>query len=267
MKLSKEDRAGWTKQQKRQYKSQGTLPDLGQAETKTDKCTVLCVRFGNIYGRDYVERLRNMVSRNLTIPYKFVCLTDDNHRIDGVENIVQPNSGYKKGWWHKVHMFDPFLPITGRILYFDLDIVIHSNIDKLVSSYGSEFVGIRDFNRKFHSKWQYLNSSVMSWMHGSHPDIWLQFKKDPTAAQKLMGDQDWIWKLHRNNIKFFPDEWIQSYKWEIRSKNDLTQINGRRRFRTENNDHTADPACSVYVFHGEPKPQDVNDRFIVDNWR
>lgn len=266
MKLSKEDRANWSKEQKRYYKETGLImPQSGNIDINS--FTVLCVRFGNLYGREYVERLRNMVSRNLTIPHRFVCLTDDNHQITGVENIVRPNGGYKKGWWHKVHMFDPFLPLSGRILYFDLDLVVHSNIDKLITSYSNEFVGIRDFNRKFHSKWQYLNSSIMSWTHGTNSDIWLQFQKDPSAAQRFAGDQDWIWKLCKDKITFFPDDWIQSYKWEVRSKNDLQQINGKRKFRTENHSILPDQNCCVYVFHGEPKPQDVKDQFIVDNWK
>ena len=71
-----------------------------------NKVTVLCVKFGNKYGRDYVERLRDMVARNLTLPYEFVCFTDDNHPIEGVRSIVYPCQSYKALWWHKVHMFD-----------------------------------------------------------------------------------------------------------------------------------------------------------------
>jgi hypothetical protein len=267
MRLSKEQRENWTKEQKRYYKLTGNILEEKSVQNNIDLVTVICVRFGNLYGRDYVEKLRNMVSRNLTVPYKFVCLTDDHHPIEGVQTIYQPNAGYRKGWWHKVHMFDPFLPVSGRLLYFDLDVVIHGNIDKLVQSYNTEFVGIRDFNRKFHSGWKYLNSSIMTWIHGTQSEVWLQFQKDPNVAQKFMGDQDWIWKLCKDKIKFFPEEWIQSYKWEIRSRNDLSQHQGKRKFKIDDHQIRPNPDCSVCVFHGEPKPQDVKDQFIVDNWR
>ena len=49
--------------------------------------TVLCVRFGEKYGPEYVERLRNMVPRNITIPYEFACLTDDQRSIKGVKTL------------------------------------------------------------------------------------------------------------------------------------------------------------------------------------
>ena len=31
--------------------------------------------------------------------------TDDPKPLQGVNNIVVPNKGYARGWWHKVHMF------------------------------------------------------------------------------------------------------------------------------------------------------------------
>jgi hypothetical protein len=273
MKLSKEDRAGWSKEQKRFYKANGypmlvETPDESQSpiQPSNTKITILCVRFGNRYGREYVERLRNMVARHITIPYEFACLTDDQHPISGVRTIYQPNAQYSRGWWHKVHMFDPSLPIAGRILYFDLDIVIHNNIDKLVLEYTNEFMGIHDFNRKFYANWKCLNSSAMSWNHGSQNHIWNQFKSDPKAAQKLSGDQDWIWKLSKDQIKFWPKLWIQSYKWEIRNREELTMVNGKRSFKDVKHSVTPPPECCVTVFHGDPKPQDVKDKFVVDNW-
>lgn len=231
-----------------------------------EKVTVLCVRFGTRYGADYVIKLRNMVSRHLTIPYEFVCLTDDNHPIDGVRNIIQPNAGYSKPWWHKVHMFNPDLPLHGRILYIDLDVVIHNNLDKLFSK-DNDFYGILDFNRKFHKDWKNLNSSAMSWVHGTQNQIWDDFKRNPINAQRLHGDQDWIWRISKDKIKFWPNEWIQSYKWEVRSRDELSMANGKRKFKTINNNIQIHPECCITVFHGDPKPQDVHDKFVLDNWR
>jgi hypothetical protein len=163
-------------------------------------------------------------------------------------------------------MFDPNLPLRGRILYFDHDVVICSNIDKLGLYCQDQFLGIHDFNRKFYASWKYLNSSVMAWTHGSQSHIYQQFKSKPADAQRLQGDQDWIWKLCQNKLKFWPRDWIQSYKWEVRSKEELTMMNGKRQFKSV--DHTVElhPECCVTVFHGDPKPQDVKDKFVVDNW-
>lgn len=262
MELSKEERRRLKAE--RRLEKQGIVP----ANTfEDDKVTVLCVRFGNKYGREYVERLRNMVKRHLTIPYEFVCLTDDQHGIDGVRTIYQAPGPYKKLWWHKVHMFDPRLPVHGRILYFDLDVIIHNNIDKLATNLGNAFYGIQDFNRKFYSNWKIINSSVLSWRHGSHSEIYDKFMQNPAEAQRLQGDQDWIYKISFNKIKYWPTDWILSYKWEIRKREELVYERGQRLFKDVQNNLNINPECCVAVFHGDPKPQDVKDKFVVDNWR
>ena len=263
MELSKEQRKQLKAIKKAEKENKKALESMAISDTAI---TVLCVRFGTRYGREYVERLRNMVSRNLTLPYQFVCLTDDRHPIEGVRNIIQPNANYARGWWHKVHMFDPGLPLSGRILYFDLDVVIHNNINKLATIYPSEFIGIHDFNRKFYSNWINLNSSVMAWNHGSQSYIWSRFKDNPREAQRLPGDQDWIWRNAKDRLKFWPRDWVQSYKWEIRSKEELTVINGKRQFKEVDHSVEVPSECCVTVFHGDPKPQDVKDKFVVDNW-
>ncbi len=39
--------------------------------------TVLCMKWGRRYGSNYVNTLYSMVQRNLTVPHRFICLTDD----------------------------------------------------------------------------------------------------------------------------------------------------------------------------------------------
>lgn len=269
MELSKAER----KLQKAQAKADKELdrlktmqPDMGRALSKPI-ITILCVRFGNKYGVDYVERLRNMIARHTTVPYELVCLTDDPTPVEGVRLILRKNEGYAKGWWHKVHMFDPQLPIDGRILYMDLDVVICSNIDRLTTLKRESFLGIRDFNRKFFPNWKKLNSSVMAWNHRTQTHIWTEFKQAPMNAMRMHGDQDWIWKTSNDRLEFWPEEWIQSYKWEIRKKEELVVINGKRQFREIKNDVVVSKDCCIAVFHGEPNPCEVRDSFVLENWK
>jgi hypothetical protein len=88
MKLSKKDRAGWSKEQTRFYKANGYLMPTEESKSTVQdpntQITILCVRFGNKYGREYVERLRNMVSRHMTIPYEFASVTHYQPPIEGV---------------------------------------------------------------------------------------------------------------------------------------------------------------------------------------
>ena len=55
------------------------------------KVNVMCLKWGNKYGPEYVNRLHNMVKRNLTIPHRFVCFTDDPKGLqEGIETFPCP---------------------------------------------------------------------------------------------------------------------------------------------------------------------------------
>jgi len=42
---------------------------------------VVCVKWGTMYGPEYVNRLYGMVSRHITPPFRLVCLTDNRQGI------------------------------------------------------------------------------------------------------------------------------------------------------------------------------------------
>lgn len=71
--------------------------------------TVVCVRWGDKYGPDYVERLASGVRRNMHRRYTFVCFTDDVPALDGMTGVVARTTGTCcggwKGWWHKAFLF------------------------------------------------------------------------------------------------------------------------------------------------------------------
>jgi hypothetical protein len=151
-------------------------------------------------------------------------------------------------------------------LFFDLDMVVVNNIDKFVNYLPGEFVGLENLNRIFKRYPSTLGSAVLRWPAETYTDIWNDFKKNPSSAMRWPGDQDWIWRLHKNNIKFFPREWIISYKWEARNIKDLIKENGKSKFKTVRNP-TISTETSVLAFHGTPDPHEVEDPIIVDNWR
>ena len=45
---------------------------------------VVCLKHGKKYGPEYVNTLANMVQRNCTLDYEFVCYTEDPTGIDTV---------------------------------------------------------------------------------------------------------------------------------------------------------------------------------------
>jgi len=194
---------------------------------------------------EYVEKLRNSVARNLTIPHDFLCVTS-HVGPDGVTRISPPRGG--EGWWQKVNLFDPLMFPSGvRVLYLDLDVVVVGSLDKLASS-NEPFCMIENYGpNKGHAA---HNSSIMLWT----PDektarIYNLFSDD--VPKQLHGDQCWIWRVMRDDITDFHQNMAVSYKYEKASPNW----------------HHADDKTAVVVFHGQPKPHQVKDQMIVQNWQ
>ena len=65
---------------------------------------VICMKWGDKYSADYVNILFNMVSRNLSIPFRFVCFTDDpkgiNEQVEvfDLPSLNLPNNIPERGW-------------------------------------------------------------------------------------------------------------------------------------------------------------------------
>jgi hypothetical protein len=228
---------------------------------------IICLKHGTKYGPEYVNKLYNMISRHLTLPHNFYCFTEDPGHIDPQINIKPLPNGMFSGWWWKPYIFKQGHFPDGDInLFFDLDMVIVGNIDKLVSYLPNEFIGLEDVGRVFRRTPQKLGSAVLKWPSNQYSNIWDEIESNPEKTRQFPGDQDWIWYLHRSNIKFFPESWIKSYKWEIRTRDELIRVQGKNVFKTVR-DPILDPECSVIAFHGTPNPEDVQDPIIVDNWR
>ena len=228
---------------------------------------IVCVKWGNKYISQYANVLYNMVKRNTTVPYEFHCITDDPKGLDPHIKVIKlPNDPWIKTWWSKLWMFNKDFPLQGNILYFDLDVIVFKNIDELFNYNPDKFMIIRDFNRCRVKDWKQSNSSVMRWKPGTMNYLWDEFVQNPSRVmQNNHGDQDWIMRRGHQDINHWPDEWIRSYKWEmVGFKNTKIRKGVKHIFQhpariTENN--------KVAVFHGEPKPFNCGDDFVVENWK
>lgn len=170
--------------------------------------TVTCVlRKGGKVGYDasWVEKLQNAVARNLTIPHKFICLSDCEVTCERIPLDVDGD-----GFWAKLQLFKPGL-FTGPVLYFDLDTVICNNIDDIVKfSFDEKFVMWLDSDKQIHS-------SAMMWWNGDYSYLWDLYLSQPLSYWKqlygvapLYGDQALI--SENTNHKLFPElmpaEWF-----------------------------------------------------------
>lgn len=281
--MAKLDKSQYTKEEWRKIKEQRrlqkeeskldkqtlTIKESTPVRTTTAKYTLLCLKHGAKYGPEYVNKLYNMVKRHCTLDFDFVCLTENVNGLDPhIKTLPLPSE--LQGWWCKPYMYSADLPLNGTILYMDLDVVIANNIDQLFTYKPGKWCTIRDFTRAMRPKWQKYNSSVVRFEAGQLNAVWTGFKHDAKNIQRrLFGDQDWLYEatFRDNPAELYPDEWIRSWKWEIRKSREFAPggRKGAREFKTiENVEPRKD--CCVCVFHGDPNPSHCKDPWVIKNW-
>jgi len=267
------------KEKKRQQQALQELSQIGQKIESSENYHphnplvkrqnyVLCLKHGDKYSAKYVNTLYSMVKRNLTIPFTMVCLTDN---IDGIDKDIMCLNLPKEltGWWCKPYMYSADLPLAkdSTILYMDLDVVISGNLNKLFDYEPNDWCVIRDFTRAMQPNWQKYNSSVIRFKLGQLDHVWSRFIEDPQKViRSHFGDQDWLYTVAKDTAKCWPDEWIRSWKWEIRNDRALQSgPKGSRKFH-KIEDVVPPSECCICVFHGDPNPHNCDDPWVRNNW-
>ncbi len=203
---------------------------------------IACVLAGDKYAPRYVENLFDMVQRNLPpIPGRFVCFTDQQFEIAGVE--TKPLPGDLHGWWNKLHLFTPGLFAKGdRVLFFDLDTLIVGELDR-IAEYDGEFGILRDFYQP-----ETFGSGVMAWRAGFGSHIIDAYRQAGCPREFHGGDQTFIQTVQPKADRLqdlFPGAFV-SYKIDC-------------------NPHPPKGA-RVVCFHGKPKPHEL-DGWVAETWK
>jgi hypothetical protein len=208
---------------------------------------VCCVKWGKLYGPEYVNTLFDMVRRNLPAGFAgdFTCFTDDPTGLEaGIKTKPLPEG--VEGWWNKLYLFSPeAFPEGERVLYFDLDTVITGPLDE-IARYDGDFAVLRDAYRP-----KGMQSSVMAWEAGPGGDADWFWQNWIDSGKPIIegGDQAWIERVHEgpNWLQdLFPGK-FRSYKVDCR-----TQI---------------PRGTSVVFFHGHPRPHEVTSGWVPEVWK
>jgi hypothetical protein len=229
-----------------------------------------CVIHGDRYPWLYVERLHSMLERNLSTPMRLHVFTEPhrpmpNHMIR--HDLVEwPEvSQTRRAWWYKMQMFDPRHEL-GRVLYFDLDVVISASLDWILDLDPVKFWAIQDWRRIWRPKWDGINSSMMYWDHAQHHNIWTKFcdQEFSVMIRQYHGDQDLLSEvIPRDCRAYFDHDLVRSWRWEIKDGGIDTRT---RRYLRPGTGSTVPPGTAVMVFHGNPKPHDTHDPVIHQLW-
>lgn len=229
---------------------------------------VVCMKWGTLYGADYVNALYNGVQRHLSLKHRFVCFTDDAQGIaKGVEIRPIPRltlpDGKEDLRWRKLTLFsNPLSDLAGPTLFLDLDLVIFGTLDGFFTLPGAVPI-IRDVDlfRPNHlrallqpARQRFLNmvgnSSVFRFRAGAHDHVLRRFAADPGAATstyKISQQFQSATLIAAGELSYWPKDWCVSFK----------NACVPRHFRSFFGDPSLPPGARIVVFAGSPKMSDV----------
>lgn len=213
---------------------------------------VLCMKWGQKYSPEYVNRLYGMVRRHLAGPFEFICLTDNAEGIRAeVSCLPIPAlnlpTGIPERGWKKLTVFQSNLyGRRGTALFLDLDVVITDDLTPFFDHPG-EFLIIHDYKRP----WRITgNSSVFRFELGAHPDVLDNFQAQVSEIRKRFRNEQAYLSDHihrQGRLSYWPSAWCPSFKYHC--------------IPTWPSNYWREPqipsGARVVIFHGECNPPDA----------
>lgn len=229
-----------------------------------------CVFHSNGYEWNYVEHLHQNLQRNISRPLRFHVFTEESRQVP--HGMIKHNlyewdgiSGPKKSWWYKMQMFND-QHIQSPVLYLDLDVMITGNLDWIWDLDTNYFWTIRDFKYLWRPNHRGLNSSLMFWDTKNFSHIWRDFSKREISqvVREFRGDQDYLTSILKDDERrFLPEGICKSYRWQIK---DGGMDMRTHTYRFPESGAKIPPDTKVVVFHGHPKPHEIEDTLVRRHW-
>ena len=187
---------------------------------------VITIKWGDLYGPHYVNRLYSAARRNLTGDFRFVCFTDDSENLQPeiatypIPDVIDPKalSSFANG--RKQQLFQSGIgELEGPCLFFDLDVIIVDSIDCFFDYKPGEFCICKEWlpphqvlQYKFKNRQFGGNSSVFRFEANSMQFVIDMMNEDVSYPQQFRLEQRWLSHVLRDHMVWWPDEWVKSFK-------------------------------------------------------
>ena len=79
---------------------------------------VVCIKWGDKFSADYVNKLYNMVQRNLSLKHRFICLTEDSTDLNSNIEVFPLTRDDLEYCWNKLVLFEKNYIILMVLYYF-----------------------------------------------------------------------------------------------------------------------------------------------------
>lgn len=178
---------------------------------------IVCMKWGTMYGPEYVNILYAMLRRNLTGDFNLICFTDD---ITGIRPEVtcfpQPMLECEvppdvPGKWPKIALWGRELcGLSGTALFIDLDSVIVANIDDYFTYGDPDQVYVaRNWVRYIGKHGQ---TSVFRFPIGGNAYMLENLRKNSVEiSRKYRFEQNYVTAGVKGGVKFWPHAWTKHY--------------------------------------------------------
>jgi len=224
---------------------------------------VVCIKWGSKYPSYYVNHLLAGVKSNLSLPFRFFCMTDS---AEGIANEVttlplsnepfadvissELSAQRRKGAFPKVGLFKPGLFPAGPVLGFDLDVVITGPLDDLFDYAPGKVCMRRDWLAARVGRPD-GHGSVFRFDPERHAFLYEDFVKDAANLMKKAkySEQKYtsMQAQRYGEFAYFPGEWIASYKRDAMRPFPLNHFQEPR----------LPSGARVVCFHGRPKMEEA----------
>lgn len=191
----------------------------GKAGALSETRQVICIRWGDKYGPEYVNRLYAMVERSVTPPFTFHCITDDTAGLRSeIRHVPLPLLGCDTpkgvtGIWGKSRLWNEKLgELEGPVLFLDLDVVVLGSLDPFFTHGDPDDVILaRNPNTPFERLGQ---TSIFRFPIGKLAPVREAFLRDPQGvAETHRYEQRFVTRHAPDGVKFWPGAWIDLFKW------------------------------------------------------
>lgn len=192
---------------------------------------IFCFKWGIKYDELYVNRLYKSLIHNIDLPFTFHCITDNSNKIHSNINIIDVKELRKKFQHYspeqiftreKLSLFDePFASWKGLKIWFDLDILIHNNITKILQMSYDKPTFIWNYWRdsraailNYNHMTTPINSSFVVWQDRQGENIINQLEKEAEQAFYTFPSLDkyLYYRIHRyNKINFHAPNIVYNY--------------------------------------------------------
>jgi hypothetical protein len=175
-----------------------------------------------LYTADDVNRMASMLARNVTLPHRVVCFTDDSAGIDSAieTHPIWADWTARGQCYRRLRLFSDeewLQEIVGeRFWSIDLDAVITGNIDHLLTE-TADFAAYRNIMVTHH----HYCGALWMLRTGSNPHVYHTFNKDVLRAvdleRKHWNGSDQVWmsiQLGPHFPTWGPEHGIRHYKLE-----------------------------------------------------